>query len=52
MSVNWQDDFAAEERQRRLEDSQPLNSWGVFLALVTSLTFWAVVVGLALATFR
>lgn len=43
------DDFAAEERRRMLEDSQPLNWWGIFLAFVYSITFWAVIVGLALA---
>ncbi len=45
-------DFAAEERRRMLEDSQPLNSWGVFLALVTSLGFWFIVLGVLAAIYR
>lgn len=44
-------DFAAEERQRMLNDSQPLNGWGVFFSLVATITFWAVVVGLALSVW-
>lgn len=45
-------DFAAEERRRMLEDSQPLRGWGAFVSFAFWIIFWAVVVGVALATFR
>lgn len=49
--IPFPEDFAAEERRQALEDSQPLNAWGVFIALVTTITFWGVVIGLAVAAF-
>lgn len=41
-------DFAAEERQRAVRNSQPMG-WGGFLVYIGTLAFWAVVIGLILS---